>query len=541
MWVYFSFAILAIIFTAPLLKTKLVLVSGDDYLFHLSRTYSLYNSITSHHWITGLDYQAFSERGTAFNIFYPYITSTLPIVIFNIIFKSWVFAFESFYVISTFITLSLTYMSSKYLTKNQLQAYLFALLYSFSFYRVMDGYWRFDIGEYMALSFIPFVLITLEIMLQKKDYSKWYWLAVGMTAITYSHLLTALLLSAVMIARIFIGWSGVNKGFIIGTLKAVALTLLFSMYQVITIGEQILHIKLKTVDRVDLTAHLPNFTDYLTNSINNQPSYYTAGLLVIIMGIIAIGNISKLRDGGVQAKSALLMGSGILMVTTTLFPWSFLNDTPLDIIQFPFRLTAYTTVYLIFAGTFALSNALEEKTFSKYNFPAVLLLIVAMLSIFTIVTNQITARAYSSGISATKLDITRFKNSPLNDYSPINSTKLSQTIVKKKFAINHGQYTNKIRLIAQKDCLVFNYKTNGSRTIVDVPVVDYKGVVVKDGKNSLSVSRTKRGTLEVVLDGNRNHSVTISYQASKLRIASLVVSILSVILFAGVGIYKRFI
>lgn len=52
-WVYFTFIILAMIFTAPLFKTTQVITSGDDYLFHLSRTYSLYNSITSHHLITG--------------------------------------------------------------------------------------------------------------------------------------------------------------------------------------------------------------------------------------------------------------------------------------------------------------------------------------------------------------------------------------------------------------------------------------------------------------------------------------------------------
>ena len=540
-WVYFTFIILAMIFTAPLFKTTQVITSGDDYLFHLSRTYSLYNSITSHHLITGLDYQSFFERGTAFNIFYPYVATTLPVVIFKIITKSWVIAFGLFYAISTFITLSLTYKSSKYLTKNKVQAYLFALLYSFAFYRIMDGYWRFDIGEYMALSFIPFVLMTLEIMLQKNDYSKWYWLAIGMTGIIYSHLLTAVLICGVMVARMFIGWFSVKKGFIIGILKAVGLTILFSMYQIITIGEQMLHIKLETVDRIDLSAHVPSVTDYLTNSANNQPTYYTAGLLVIIMGVIAIVNMSKLRDGGVQVKSALLMGAGILMVTTASFPWALLNGTPLDIIQFPFRLTSYTTVYLIFAGTFALSNALEAKEFGKYNIAAILVLIVAVMSMFTMITKQVTDRANPQGAPDVKFDITRFRDSPVNDYRPVNTPKLGDTISKKQFAINHGKYTNKIKLTAQKDQLAFNYKTNGTKTIVDIPVVDYKGVVVKDNGKPLSVNRTKRGTLEVTLKSKRDHNVTVCYKASKFRVASLIVSILSIIIFSGFSVSKWFV
>ena len=50
-------------------------------------------------------------------------------------------------------------------------------------------------------------------------------------------------------------------------------------------------------------------------------------------------------------KSSYVIGTIILIISTSLFPWDLLNQTPFNVIQFPFRLYMLVTLfYAIVAG-----------------------------------------------------------------------------------------------------------------------------------------------------------------------------------------------
>lgn len=134
---YLSFIVLALVFIFLIIHNQYVLLAGDDHTFHLARTYSLYLDIKNHHLLSGLDYQTFNNRGTAFNIFYPYLTTSLPIVFFKLITNNWLLSFQLFFFFATLLTLFVTYHTSFYLTKNSVQSYLLSLLYTFSNYRIV--------------------------------------------------------------------------------------------------------------------------------------------------------------------------------------------------------------------------------------------------------------------------------------------------------------------------------------------------------------------------------------------------------------------
>ncbi|MFK5676177.1 hypothetical protein [Ligilactobacillus sp. LYQ60] len=84
------------------------------------------------------------------------------------------------------------YYSSKSIFHNKLVALTFSILYVFATYRSLDLYRRFDIGEFIAMAFIPLVVSALyQIIVCDKQ--RWMMLAVAMALILYSHLLSLVL------------------------------------------------------------------------------------------------------------------------------------------------------------------------------------------------------------------------------------------------------------------------------------------------------------------------------------------------------------
>lgn len=532
----FIFSILALIFTFPVIHNFHVILAGDDYLFHLSRIYSLYNGFQNHHFISGLDYNTFSHRGTAFNIFYPYLTTGLPIALLKGITHNWFLSFKLFIFFITLITLLITYQSSYYLTHNKLQSYLLSLLFVFSNYRIVDAYTRFDLGEFTALSFVPLVLITLEIMIQKKDYSKWYWLGLGMTAIFYSHLLTALLISFIMLIRIIFSLTGINKLFIMNLLKAASLTIILTLYQLVSVGEQLLHLNLETVDKVDLSLHLLPMSDTIINSLNNTPVSYTFGLFVLIMGLLTLTNIRLSGLHNITILPSFALGSCIFLATTSLFPWFLLNRSPFNIIQFPFRLTMFGTFYLLFAGSITFVRMLSFKNSSNHSLLGIVLITFVVLGTYVTSTKVIINRANEMAITKSQPNLNTFNlkklsTTELDDYRPANlSTSQRESIQKKYFSINHQPYSNRIKLHSHSDQLSFFWSAD-SPTHVDTPIIDYKGISVFDNKKKLTTFRSSRGTIAFKLSQETKHHITVQYTGTVIRKIAFLISLGSLFTF----------
>ena len=82
-------------------------------------------------------------------------------------------------------------------------------------------------------------------------------------------------------------------------------------------------------------------------------------LLVIIFGYINFNKLSRF------SKLSLVIGSVIFVVSSNVFPWGIMMNTPVKVIQFPFRLSAFASVLLAFTGGELFSRILPDSKLRK--------------------------------------------------------------------------------------------------------------------------------------------------------------------------------
>lgn len=78
--------------------------------------------------------------------------------------------------------------------KNDRLHFYLLFVYTFSAYRATDVFYRGAMGEAVSLTLLPMVFLGTYYVLFN-DYKKWYWLAIGMTLLVYTYLLSVIMCS----------------------------------------------------------------------------------------------------------------------------------------------------------------------------------------------------------------------------------------------------------------------------------------------------------------------------------------------------------
>lgn len=80
-------------------------------------------------------------------------------------------------------------MRPKIFANNKHASYIATILYTFCNYHLYDVYLRDSFGEYLALTFIPLVVLSIYKVFEKKE-NNWILLGVNFSFLLCSHLLS---------------------------------------------------------------------------------------------------------------------------------------------------------------------------------------------------------------------------------------------------------------------------------------------------------------------------------------------------------------
>lgn len=532
-----GFIILSLIFILPILVHPEILFASDDFSFHMPRTLSLYNTLKSGHLIPNFDYSAFGSYGSAYNLFYPYLLNSYPIAIFRLFLGSWPTAYIIYYWIVTLSTLLIAYYAILTITKAKLPALIFSVIYTFSTYRIIDSFFRADLGELFVITALPLVFCGLELLI-RGDYYKWPMLTIGMTIVTYSHILSLLTISVFILFRLLFCITNLSKQLIISLIKATTITLLLSSFQLFSIFEQYHYQPLRSVVTVNLLDKTASFATLIQSSFSNQyiaPDVISPGLIVLLLAILILHYSYQLLHNFNYVSIDALIGLMAIILSTSLFPWYLLNRPPFNIIQFPFRFLMLANYFIIFSGTLIFSKLLNKLPTSTRKYSLLLLFILIMTLHLQTSTNLI-----QHGSQNSKLTYETITPPNNYDYHPnINLSKL-QTINQKLFKVDNNNYQDSPSLKHTNQSFYFNYHTSSSSATIDTPVIRYKGVKVTDNGYTIPTIRSNRGTVCILLHRTGNHHITITYQMSSIRKLTLLISITSLIIFIGYNLLLQF-
>lgn len=197
---------------------------------------------------------------------------------------------------------------------------------------------RGDIAEYIALLLFPVVFVGGKKIFDSGS-RQWMWLPVGMILVCYTHILSMILFALFLGCIYVLDYKQINLLMVKRLSVSIIITVLFCLPLLITM----LMARSKTAVIIPIVPDVlineavsPSNLLYnsLNNAIPNSLLDVNLGLVVAIAGMVGILTF-KNRNRELKIMEAL--GLFFTFLATNLFPWFVFQNTPVHIIQFPWR------------------------------------------------------------------------------------------------------------------------------------------------------------------------------------------------------------
>ncbi|MDR1810131.1 MAG: YfhO family protein, partial [Prevotella sp.] len=398
-----------------------VYLSGSDGLFHYQRFVSVYNAVCEGRYPFFIDLDCLNGYGYATSLFYPdwlLLPFTLPIG-----WQGFVTAFKAM-IFCSFMSCGLVaYLTIRKISKNDACAALFALLYTFSWYRLLDMSVRSAIGELWSFTFIPLVVWGVYEIVRGDYTRKWYILVVGMAGLLYCHLLSALLTTVVLSVFLLLFFRPLasEPKRLRYLLTAGLVSLLLSAAFVFPLLEQLqsntFYFETKPPMQIEAGLNpVGRFFDSLTRHgfISDSTAHIGITLaFLFLFALILLFIYRVLRKNGDKlvklADGAMLSSLLLLLVISDIFPWTvFPFERLCRIIQFPWRLLAFVSFFFSFAVSIYLymgGMMIQRSVGRKYGmicrcFPVsgvALTAVLSLLSLLIVLQMKSSAASFQQG------------------------------------------------------------------------------------------------------------------------------------------------
>ena len=521
-WINLFFLLLSIYYEITFIMNNKPLaysttLNGDQ-LFHINRLHGLSKVFTS-----PIVFDNYHQVGNGVNYFYPWLTF-YPAELLSKLLHSEARGIIVFLVIVTYLTFSVAYYSCKiYLNWNVKKSILFSFLWTFSSYRGVNFFNRTDIGELLATIFIPLVLMSFISLLKDKKYKNWIVLAIGMSLIMLSHILSTLIMIIVFLLVMIMNSNYLKdiKIWVSLIISAVETSLMTMMYWLPMIQQQ-KYIGISRPAKVILYDWALDMGNLINRSFNNNyllPNLGIMAIMVILLGIIKFNKLKNI-DKLIMAQSLIF-----LWLCTKYFPWQLLQETFFNYIQFPWRFIIVVTLF---------TSILGAKWISKLNSKYIFILIVAIcISHYAFVLGLPEKNALKINSDQSIENIC--KEYTNQDYYPKAATNNSKSIENKEFIFNSKNVSIANQEIKATEYSFTVLNNNTHKVTVDVPILYYLGIRADSNNKLISTNVSKRGTVSIDVEKGKS-KITVYSEYTRLAKLSQKISLISSILILIIGI-----
>jgi len=360
---------------AVTLNSKGIIWGGDDAPFHVGRLISLNYSFEHGNLIPSISNSNFRQIGYGINLFYPWITIA-PIALLFSLFSNPITAFYTGIGIYFFISFFISHIVMVKFSKSFWNAIIFSLFYNLSNYLLIEVLPRTDIAEFIATILLPICFLGLyEVFF--RDFHKWNILAIGMSGLLLTHLLSTVIVSSffIIILLLYVIKSNNYWNRIKALCKAIFATICASAIFLIPFLNEITFqpyeqpspyiLKGKVLEKIVSAS-------FLNSSIQSTSgNTYNIGVFLIvalIFGLIFFYKFSTLY------KRIYVLAFLSFFMTTNVFPWSLFQNTPIRVIQFPFRFLMVATLLASVIAAKLLIMLIDDFNLSKLQFPITIIL-----------------------------------------------------------------------------------------------------------------------------------------------------------------------
>lgn len=535
---YGLFLIILLLLSALMIVFFEPISLGHDYYFHLRRFNSLIAAISEGTFPAYIDHQAIDGYGYLSNTFYPDVL----LIPFALIaqFTSAVTGYKI--MIFTFTVLSgmAMYKTSNTIYKNTFAATFSGLAYAFASYRLLDIYFRASLGEAISFTFVPIVFLGLYYII-KGDYRRqWYVLAIGVSLMVFTHMLSMLLMVVTCGILVLIFYKSFMKEpkRMLYLFLAAGVTLILTAYTLYPMLEQMMsntfyYSKTTWGDIDEFSFGLYRAIWGMTNGLSLSTQIFAPKTGVLL----TFGICARLF---IKGKSATLRNTDILVIigliyifaSTTNFPWHVFPFDQLSVIQFPWRLLEFATFFLALAGGYYLSLGVKSNLRQFVT--------IALVSVFICLVMKSEASNYEAffknrGASmSTDIAPHYIENASLGyskEYVPIKIPSLNY-FVERKDRIDTENQDTKISKFARNEGVTHFDVTINQADKLEIPLIYYKGYEAVIDSQQLAVEESENGLIEIAL--SQSGHVQVFYAGTTIQKVSFWISIFA---FLILGVY----
>lgn len=501
---------------------------GDDTYYHFLRIIGLSDNFKHGLLQSGVSTSFFGKIGYGQYIFYPWIT-LIPFSFFKLLTASWIQAYYLGLMFYFFVSFLISHYVMKKFSNSTFQAVIFAVVYNFSTYRLIDFFSRAAIGEYLATIFLPLCFLGFY-ELFFGDNKNWKILAIGMSLIIFSHILTTFmcLLIFVLILIIFSPKVKLSKNRLLDFGKAVGTTILatliFTVPFIIEEFSQDYGIPGQQALKGKSLLSLITSSFLNTSGRSFEGHIYNIGLILILALLLGI-IIFKKFDFTTKAIFTLVILTFIM--SSSFFPWKFLQNTPIGVIQFPFRNLIFATLFSSIIAAKSLSILIKNNHFS---------ITIAVISV-TLISGSLWYSSFNkslvnSFISQDNLVITEkmvnrhnIPENYLDQYIPKKVQKYLPEI-KQHLGYINGKKFLQIPGI-RNSTNYFELANIKKGDVVDLPYVRYRFTKIRLNGSVEDLLPSKRGTVRFVAPTDFNKlKIQINYDVPAFQLI-FVISLLA--------------
>lgn len=440
------------------------------------------------------------------------------------------------------------------------RAQVTTLVYTFSFYSIMDIYFRVAIGECFAFIFLPIVYLGYYRITHGRP-DCWWLTGLGMAAIALSHTLSILLGAIFLLVLMLLDiryWAR-RPAQIRYLVFAALLCIGLSCYFWLPMLEQMTQLSFRL--NLDVGNEQHRFTDNMYNPLRLLATPLLAKIIkpddpvtmprltcAFGYGAMAIALFWAWRHGPRRSVK--------LFAATLLFVWlagrysitQLLAETPLAALQFPWRILLDASLAM---GLFVGAAWPSIKPGFWRGATVALAALCAVMSIWlNFPADQIEGMAEHAAECGYAFEAFNDLQMSCNEVSdgqylpddldyeydgtvhayhmPVFAAKTSDDGV--AFSLSRDG----------ENRLVVEFSGNDSGATIDLPLILYIGYAAEmDDGTPLAVSRGESGMVRVDLGDHASGTFTVRYAGTALQAVGRAVSLASAIAFAGVLLYGR--
>lgn len=536
----------ALVASYPVLSDYIVY--GQDINFHLYRIEGLKDGLLSGQFPVRLDPSHNKGYGYITASIYPGLFLYFPALL-RLCGVSLITSYELFLFMVNLATAFIMYGCTKRMTKSRFAGLFAAVVYTLSTWRMENMIYRAAIGETLAMTFFPVVILGLYEIL-KGDRSRWWILTLGCSAVFHSHVISCIfsaLLICVMLVVFIKDLMRERRWF--AFVKSAAVTFLANLWYLIPFATCYFGVDM-------VIHHKPANTEYFSNAVfpaqmfnlfNNQfgvsrllPDGMSGDMsltlgagvtfcLVAAAFYFIFADRTELKNYGFY-KALFVFAAFTLFMSSTLFPSELLQKLKVfnwfaGVVSFPWRLLSLASPVICMVSAAVVAVRVKSETFKKVVIGMACLVCSLVVSVFGTEYTTGYECALKKGQAASEVYATGWDNEYMIWGTDMN------LLIPEKYTASDGS----VKILSydkQGTNISLDIEGAADGTYIEVPLLNYPGYSAKNDKGEkLEITCGDNNVLRIHLTEDTDR-VSVRYTGMFSFKAGCVISVLTVLYLA---------